>query len=623
MLQSQDPSFPGPVGAKDLSGNLPGRDRLLAFFTAIAIVTVLHVGRDVFVPIAVAILLSFVLAPVIPVLRRVRVPRTAAVVVVVIATFVGLLALGSVIALQTSDLVAELPKYRLNLSDKIRSLKEATGGSGTFERTMDMIQDLGRELEAPDPAKAGEGEDGPLATGGRPLPVEIRQPPPGTLGTLSTVMAPLLHPLATLGIVFIFVLFILLQREDLRNRFVRLAGAHDIQRTTAALDDAARRLSRFFLTQVALNAAFGTVIGVGLWLIGVPSPLLFGLAAAVLRFVPYVGAVVAAALPIGFALAVDPGWTMVLSAGALFLVVEPLVGHVIEPLIYGRSTGLSPVAVIAAATFWTWLWGPVGLLLSTPLTLCLVVLGRHVESLEFIDVALGDRPPLSDSELLYQRLLAADPVEAAASAEDFLRQKDLDAYCDGVVLPALRLAQHDAARGALDAGRQARIRDTLAELLDHLPEPEEKEKAPEVDGAAGGPPPRPEGPMVLVLPARSALDEAAALLLVHRLMAEGVAAEAAPPGGARRLAAGQAEAIVLAYLSPATPAHRRYTIRSLTRDSAARRVVVADFMSEGSPPLLQGEAAAVSTVKGAADAAQVPAPAAPPSAVVPARAGAA
>lgn len=617
MLQSRDPSFSDPVGGTDL----PGRDRVLAFFAAIAIVTVLYVGREVFVPIAVAILLSFVMAPVILVLRGIKVPRSAAVTSVVVVTFVGLIALGGVLALQVTDLVAELPKYRINLSEKIRSIKDATGGSGTFERTMDMLQDLGRELEAPRP---GQGEEGLLAaTDGRPIPVEIKQPPPGTLGTLSTVMAPLLHPLATLGIIFIFVLFILFQREDLRNRVVRLAGAHDMQRTTAALDDAASRLSRFFLAQVALNASFGAVIGVGLWLIGVPSALLWGIAAAVLRFVPYIGAAVAAALPIGFALAVDPGWTMVLSAAALFIVVEPLVGHVIEPLLYGRSTGLSPVAVIAAATFWTWLWGPIGLLLSTPLTLCLVVLGRHVESLEFIDVALGDRPPLSDSELLYQRLLAADPVEAAAAAEEVLRQKDLDAYCDGVVLPALKLAQRDAARGALDAGRQERIRDTLADLLDHLPEPEERltqEADAEEDSG-----PRPEGPRVLVLPARSALDEAAGLLLVYRLMADGIQAEAAPPGGARRLASGQAEAIILAYLSPATPAHRRYTIRSLNRDpSARRRVMVADFMSEGPPPVLQGEAAAVSTVKGAVEAAQVEAtPEAAAPTAVPAPAGAA
>lgn len=602
MLQSGDPAFSGPP--------LPRRDHLLMFFAAIAIVTVLYLGRDVFVPIAVAILLSFVLAPVILVLRRVRLPRTPAVVAVVVATFLGLVALGGVLALQLTDLVDDLPQYRLNLSNKIKSIKEATGGSGTFERTMDLLQDLGRELDSPEPGK------GLAAPDGRPVPVEIREPPTGTVGTLSAVMAPLLHPLATLGIVFIFVLFILLQREDLRNRFVRLAGAHDLQRTTAALDDAATRLSRFFLAQVALNAAFGTVIGLGLWAIGVPSPLLWGIAAAVLRFVPYVGAAVAAALPLGFALAVDPGWSMVLATAALFLVVEPLVGHVIEPLLYGRSTGLSPVAVIAAATFWTWLWGPVGLLLSTPLTLCLVVLGRHVESLEFLDVALGDRPPLSDAELLYQRLLAGDPMEAAATAEDYLRQKSLDDYCDGVVLPALRLAQRDAARGALDAARQARVAETLSELMEHLPAA--------ADEATAG------GARVLVLAARTPLDAAAATLLAHRLREGGLRSEARPASrwqGPQGLQVDEAAAdvVLLAYLSPATPAHRRYTIRRIARTAPDLKVIVADLMAEGAPPsALPGEAAAVGSAAAAFRAVETPPSApAPAAAEPPRRAGAA
>ncbi|WP_445329372.1 AI-2E family transporter [Xanthobacter lutulentifluminis] len=565
------------------------RDRLPAFFAAVAIVTVLYVGRDVFVPIAVAILLSFVLAPVILVLRRLRLPRMPAVVAVVLATFIGLMALGGVIALQVTDLAAELPQYRMNLRDKIKSIKETTAGSGTLGRTMDMLQDLGRELDGPEAAPGV-----PAPQDGRPVPVEVRQPAPGALGTLSAVAAPLLHPLATFGMVFIFVLFILLQREDLRNRFVRLAGAHDLQRTTAALDDAATRLSRFFLTQVALNAAFGAVIGLGLWAIGVPSPLLWGLAAAVLRFVPYVGAAIAAALPIGLALAVDAGWTMVLATVALFLVVEPLVGHVIEPLLYGRSTGLSPVAVIAAAVFWTWLWGPVGLLLSTPLTLCLVVLGRHVKSFEFLDVALGDRPPLSASELLYQRLLAGDPLEAAAAAEDYLRQGPLGDYCDDVALPALRLAQRDAARGALDAARQERVRDTFAELLDDLPAPGEPE--PDQEEA---------GPSILVLPARSALDEAAALLLAHRLRAAGLACETRPPGAVGRPVAEDVEVVVLSYLSPATPAHRRYALRRVRQGRPDRRVVIADWSTEpGEPKVLDGETAAVRAIGEALDAAR-------------------
>ncbi|MDI4665338.1 AI-2E family transporter [Xanthobacter autotrophicus] len=606
MLRSGDPSFKTP-------GLGSGQDRLVTFFAAIAIVTVLYLGRDVFVPIAVAILLSFVLAPVILVLRRIRIPRTPSVVAVVLVTFVGLLALGGVLAMQVTDLVADLPQYRMNMREKIKSLKDAAGGSGAFERTMDMLQDLSREID--EPATGGQGATG--AADGRPVPVEVRQPPPGTLGTLSAVAAPLLHPLATFGIVFIFVLFILLQREDLRNRFVRLAGAHDIQRTTAALDDAASRLSRFFLAQVALNAGFGTVIGLGLWAIGVPSPFLWGLAAAVLRFVPYIGAAVAAALPIGLALAVDPGWTMVLSTAALFLVVEPLVGHVIEPLLYGRSTGLSPVAVIAAATFWTWLWGPVGLLLSTPLTLCLVVLGRHVESLEFLDVALGDQPPLSASELLYQRLLAGDPLEAAAAAEEHLKQNSFADYCDGVALPALRLAQRDAARGVLDEARQIRLKETLAELLDYLPDAAAED---EPHGAASS--------RVLALAARSALDEAAALLFAHRLRQSGVRCETRPHGGLGRPVDDEVGLLVLSYLSPATPAHRRYTIRRLRRDAPGRRVIVADWgLEEGQPERLEGEDAAVTSIAAAVEAVEAPpaptAPSVPVAAPAPVRAGAA
>ncbi|MFG1348472.1 AI-2E family transporter [Xanthobacter autotrophicus] len=604
MLRSGDPSIKLPV-----LGN--GQDRLVTFFAAIAIVTVIYLGRDVFVPIAVAILLAFVLAPVIMVLRRIRIPRTASVVAVVLVTFLGLMALGGVLALQVTDLVAELPQYRMNMRDKIKSLKEAAGGSGTFERTMDLVQDLSRAIDG---AEAGPG----LAGGaeGRPVPVEIRQPPAGTLETLSAVVGPLLHPLATFGIVFIFVLFILLQREDLRNRFVRLAGAHDLQRTTAALDDAGSRLSRFFLAQVALNAAFGVVIGLGLWAIGVPSPFLWGLAAAVLRFVPYIGAAIAAALPIGLALAVDPGWTMVVSTVALFLVVEPVVGHVIEPLLYGRSTGLSPVAVIAAATFWTWLWGPVGLLLSTPLTLCLVVLGRHVESLEFLDVALGDKPPLSASELLYQRLLAGDPLEAAAAAEEHLKQNSFADYSDGVALPALRLAQRDAARGVLDEARQTRLKETLAELLDDLPD--------EADEAGEAQPHGAVAPHVLVVAARSPLDEAAALLFAHRLRQSGTPCEMRPRSGLGRPVGEEVSLLVLSYLSPATPAHRRYTIRRLKRDAPGRRVIVADWGAEdGQPERLEGEDAAVASIAAAVEAVEAPSAPSTSSAVAPLRAGAA
>ena len=294
---------------------------------------------------------------------------------------------------QVTQLANDLPGYQSTLRDKILSLREAWGGVGPLERASDMLRDLGREIDRP-----GRAHPDPLLKdvppASRPIPVEVRQPDPSALQVLVGLITPLIQPLTTTGIVVLFVIFILLQKQDLRNRLVRLAGAQDLQRTTAALDDAGQRLSRLFLTQLALNAGFGLVIGVGLWLIGVPSAPLWGMLAMIMRFVPYIGAVISAIFPLVLAAAVGPGWTMLLLTAAFFLVAEVTVGHVIEPLVYGHSTGLSPVAVITAATFWTWLWGPIGLILATPLTMCLLVLGRHIDQLKFLEVMFGDKPPL-------------------------------------------------------------------------------------------------------------------------------------------------------------------------------------------------------------------------------------
>ncbi|OYX69738.1 MAG: transporter [Rhizobiales bacterium 32-66-11] len=566
-----------------------------------AIIAMLYFAREVLVPVALAMLLSFVLAPVILVLRRLRIPRTLAVTSVVVLTFLGLLSLGAVVASQVAELAGDLPQYQVNIRDKIRSLRGATEGNGTLERAAQMLQDLGNELDRPAPEnRAGSTSAGTAEQ--LPLPVEIRQPNPGTLGMLGAVMTPLVHPLATTGIIFIFLIFILLQREDLRNRFIRLAGASDIQRTTAALDDAARRLSRFFLMQVMLNAGFGTVIGFGLWLIGVPSPLLWGLMAAVLRFVPYIGAIIAALLPIALALAVDPGWSIVLSTIALFALVEPLVGHIIEPLLYGRSTGLSPVAVVASATFWTWLWGPIGLVLATPLTLCAVVLGRHVDQLEFLDVMLGDRPPLSAPELFYQRMLAGDPTEATSKAEEFLKERSFLSYLDNVALPGLRLAQQDFARGTLDEARIARFRLSLGELLENLsdiPDGIPKGEADEVEAEAavalspaGGAYPvvdadtlperwRGETP-ILCIAARSGLDLAAADLLAHLLKRHGLSARVCGPetltiANLATLSGSDLALTILSSLENAGTAHMRYSSRRLRRRLPESAILLAAF----------------------------------------------
>lgn len=340
-----------------------------------------------------------------------------------------------------------LPRYQFTIREKIKSIRGTAATSGTLERAADVLQDLGNELNkpkdpaAPQPTAASSHEP-------KPIPVEVRPPPPTALDNITTLFSPLLRPLTTTGITAIFVIFILLQREDLRNRFIKLAGSHDLQKTTAALDDAASRLSRLFLLQLAVNVAFGVLIGTGLWIIGIPSPILWGILAAVLRFVPYIGAVIAAVFPLTLAAAVDPGWSMLVWTAALFVVTEPVIGHVIEPLLYGHSTGLSPVAVVAPATFWTALWGPIGLVLATPLTICLVVLGRHAERFQFLDVMLGDRPPLSPPELFYQRMLAEDPAEAVDKAEEFLKERSLSSYYDEVALPGLKLAQNDVLRGA-------------------------------------------------------------------------------------------------------------------------------------------------------------------------------
>ena len=324
---------------------------------AVVLVGVIYLGREVLMPIALAVLMSFVLAPLVGLLQRIYVPRVLAVFLVVLVAFSGVFALGGLMVSQVNQLAGDLPRYQSTLREKIQAVRGAAAGSSTLERASEVLQDLGKELERPrGAARPAMPAGGDTSTRDKPIPVEVHQPDPGALQTLAALVAPLIDPLTTTGIVVIFVIFILMQQQDLRNRLVRLAGSHDLQRTTAAMDEAGQRLSRLFLMQLLLNAGFGVVIGVGLWLIGVPSAPLWGMLAMILRFVPYIGAIISAIFPLVLAAAVGPGWSMVVWTAALFLITEPIVGHVIEPLVYGHSSGMSPVAVVASATFWTWLW---------------------------------------------------------------------------------------------------------------------------------------------------------------------------------------------------------------------------------------------------------------------------
>ena len=566
---------------------------------AVIIISMLYFGRDILVAVALAILLSFVLAPLVNLLQRIRVPRGLSVVSVVILAFALIFAMGSLLAGQLSQLAGDLPNYQSTISQKIQSFRDAKASSKTLERASDMLKDLSKELDKPKdlsaPRPSGPALGANPATPLTPVPVEVRQPDPGALESLRTLISPLIHPLATTGIIVIFVIFILLQREDLRNRLIRLAGSSDLQRTTAALDDAARRLSRLFLTQLALNSAFGVVIGIGLSLIGTPSAVLWGILAAALRFVPYIGAVISAAFPLALAVAVDPGWSMLLWTLILFLVVEPVVGHVIEPMVYGHSTGLSPVAVVASATFWTALWGPIGLVLATPLTVCLVVLGRHVERLEFLDIMFGDRPALSPPEIFYQRMLAGDPTEAAEKAEEFLKERSLASYYDEVALKGLQLAQADAERGALDQERLVKIRDAVSEFASDLSERDDTsplignlttdaeassaiesvsqnapgENLPVLSKQNLSPDWQGEHPIVCIA-GRSLIDEAAAIMLAQLATAHGLSArvegaEALSMNNVLRLDPVGVAVACLIYMGPSGDAHMRYAVRRLRR----------------------------------------------------------
>ena len=569
---------------------------LTTVLLAVVVVAALYLAREVLVPISLALLLSLVLAPLVRLLRRIRIPRPLAVIVAVLVAFSVIFGLGALMVSQVNQLAGDLPGYQTTLRNKIQSLRGAAAGTGTLERASEVLQDLGRELDKPNRSTSFPAPVTPDAAN-RPIPVEVKQPDPGALQTLVALISPLIHPLTTTGIVIIFVIFILMQREDLRNRLIRLAGARDLQRTTAALDDAGQRLSRLFLMQLLLNAAFGVVIGVGLWLIGVPSAPLWGMLAMILRFVPYIGAVISAIFPLILAAAVGPDWNMVLWTAGLFLVVEPIVGHVVEPMLYGHSTGLSPVAVVTSATFWTWLWGPIGLVLATPLTMSLVVLGRHVDRLKFLDVMFGDQPALKPEELIYQRLLAGDPVEAAEQAQEFLKEKPLQSYYQDVLIEGLKLAQADAEKGLLDEERSARIRDTIAEIVDDLDEWEDKSAATPPDASADKKiKPLPglvlsgsvEAPVVpeewrtakrvLCIPGLGRLDEAIALILAQLVSKRGVGARAERSDALSMsrlftLDTKDVEIVCICYIENATSAQMHYAVRRLRRKTPQATII--------------------------------------------------
>ena len=455
-----------PSGAGVPASEVPRPQGLLILLVAVVVVAALYLAKTVLIPITLAVLLSFVLGPVVELFRRIHLPKVPAVFLAVLLALSVILLIATLIGTQIADLAGNLPQYQATVMLKFETVRSFVTG-----RMAAVVSHLGALPTVAGHHAGGTGAPPTQAAGsaaGQPVPVTVEQPAPSTLSVAKTLLMPVLEPIETIGIVIVFAIFFLMQKEDMRDRLIRLFGSSDLHRTTLAIDDAGKRLSRYFLAQTGINACFGVIIGCGLAFIGVPSPLLWGVLAMLLRFVPYIGSTISAVLPVALAAAVDPHWGKAISTAALFLVCEGITGQVVEPMTYGSTTGLSPVAVLVVAVFWSWLWGPIGLILSTPLTLCLVVVGRHVKRLEFFDVLLGDRPALTPVETFYQRLLAHDPDEVQEQAEQLLQTRSLSAYYDGVARRGLELAAQDILRGAFSAAQVTRLRADLATLIEEL-----------------------------------------------------------------------------------------------------------------------------------------------------------
>ena len=542
-----------------------------AAVVAAVLVATAYFGRPLLVPLALSILLAFALAPVAEFLRKLKLGRVGAVILTVALAVLLISGIALFIGTQVAWLAQSLPQYQQNIVAKIQSVEGSATNNGIVQGALKLFNNLSDQIaNAPhEPANARLETKTTSQRTNPAIPVVVRAPPPNPIDVIQNVGGPLVEPLADLAIVIVFVIFILLQKEDLRDRFIMLAGARDLQRTTSALDDGAERLSRYLLLQTAVNTVFGTLVGLGLWAFGVPNPALWGLISAMFRFVPYVGVPLAALFPLALAFAVDPGWSKMLWTLGVFSVLEAITGQAVEPWLYGRNMGLSAIAVIAAAGFWTFVWGPVGLLLSTPLTMCLVVIGRHVDQLRFLDVMLGDRPPMAPEESFYLRMLAGNPDEAAEQAEALLQDHSLPAYFDEVAIKALALAQLDVNRGALNEAGRVRIAATVEGFIENMAVHEdslEREAAFTPDLLPQSWLDRP----VRCVGGRGLLDHAAASLLAHLLERQGLGtrlatSEELTPTNVQDFDCDGVQAICISYLEPGSPKNARYMARRLRK----------------------------------------------------------
>jgi predicted PurR-regulated permease PerM len=437
------------------AGTLPS---LIALGNVVLIIASLYWAQAILIPIALSILLTFLLSPVAGALERIALGRLPSVILIVVLTFSLLGGIGWIVTLQFGSLANELPTYRKNIRQKIADIREA-GKGGALEKVQKTAEDVKEEFQKNDePARVQE----------KPREVVVKAEESSTFWPIPLAVGKMVERFAGAGLVIVLVVFMLIQREDLRNRLIRFVGYGRLTFTTRALEEAGQRISRYLLMQTIINSSFGLAVGLALYLIGVPYAVLWGFFAAVLRFIPYVGPFAAAIMPSALSLAVFEGWPWPILVVGIFVALELSCNMVLEPLLYSESAGVSGVGLLVAVAFWTWLWGPVGLVLATPLTVCVVVLGKYVPGMDFIGVLISDQPAMESNISYYQRLLAMDQAEAAEIVEEHLKTHPQEQLFDGVLIPALNYARRDRELGRLTEDGEQFVFRATREILEDL-----------------------------------------------------------------------------------------------------------------------------------------------------------
>jgi predicted PurR-regulated permease PerM len=555
------------------------------------VVTILYVGRQLLIPVALAAMLTFLLAPLVGYIER-WIGRIAAVLIVVAMLFSVVGGAGWLLTRQLVDLAAKLPNYQTNIDNKLHAIRLPTGGAfGRFSHSVSELQkQLPDSLEPPanatNPVPETKATTASSArnvpAGQQPMPVRIVESQSRLPQILQNAATGLLGPLGTAALVFFLVIFMLLKREDLRGRMIRLIGQGRISATTRAMDDAGSRVARYLTMQLLVNVSFGICTAIGLYFIGVPNAALWGAFAAFMRFVPYVGVWIAAAVPVLLSFAVSTSWLSPLLTLGLFVALELIITNVLEPWLYGSSTGVSSIALIIAAVFWTWLWGPIGLVLATPLTVCVAVMGRHVPKLQFLSVLLSEEQALAPHEECYHRLLAFGLDEAHDLAEAYVKANSLTSLYDSVLIPTVTLAEMDAQRDELDAEQRSAIHRHIHDLIEDLGSAPPSKSQLEADKTVAEHTPFPLSPptcRVLCVPARAYRDELAGAMLVQLLRKQDFDAEIASAvlssGELVEIAAKSGpEAICISVVTPSTLIHARYLSTKLRAQLPHVKIVV-------------------------------------------------